>query len=120
MSPRLDAARSTRSAPPDTGQGEQHREAGGDDPTEDDDHHEKGDGQGDHLAARQVLLGLLAQLVVDHVLVADEDAGRLDRLQALYGGGPLPSIVASGARRKPTTMAEARPSSARRRSSPVP
>ena len=75
------ASASTMSAPATPASGQGQRQDGGQQPAEHDDEGDEGQRHGDRLAAHEVLLGLGVDLVVDHVLVADEHVRRAGLLE---------------------------------------
>ena len=62
----------------DTGEGDEHRHAGGAEPAEQEDHGQEGDRQGDRLAAEEVVLRGGAELLADEHVAADEHLGGVE------------------------------------------
>ena len=62
----------------DTGEGDEHRHAGGAEPAEEEDHGQEGDRQGDRFAAQEVVLRGGAELLADEHVAADEHLGGVE------------------------------------------
>ena len=62
----------------DTGEGDEHRHAGGAQPAEEEDHGQEGDRQSDRFAAQEVVLRGGAELLTDEDVAADEHLGGVD------------------------------------------
>ena len=62
----------------DTGEGDEHRHAGGAQPAEQEDHGQERDRQGDRLAAQEVVLRGGAELLADEHVAADEHLGGVE------------------------------------------
>ena len=62
----------------DTGEGDEHRHAGGAEPAEQEDHGQERDRQGDRLAAEEVVLRRGAELLTDEHVAADEHLGGVE------------------------------------------